>query len=241
MSRSFAVLCFLLGTFSLFGFGCKERGTARLPGALPATTSVPRPAPVPPVLKSGGVEKGTDPDLLQLEQTLDNLAKTDSYQLDVRLPASGGGTGQGRLLYAKNRGIHATLTNDGISTQLYAHQGTLQVKYSTSSWSMVPPGDEAESVETMIRQAFFSSESGANTLILTGNAQILKKEQDPEGCTLYQLQQQFFVPTTVTERFDICVSGNYPKYIRYVRPEGTSTLTYSRLNDGDILAESPLK
>lgn len=240
MSRSFAVLCLLLGTFSLVGFGCKERGTASLPGRTTSQGQTNTTPPPPPVLKTGGVEKGTDPVLLQIQQALNNLAKTESYQLDVQIP-SRGSQSTGRLFYAKQGGIHATLISEGVSTQLYGNNNALWVKYATTSWSAVPPGEERTSIETMLKQAFFSSETGANTLVLTGNARISKEEQDPSGCTLYTIEQTFFVPTTITERFAVCLAGGQPTSIRYIRPEGTTVIQYSRVNDPSILVKSPLE
>lgn len=239
MSRSLVVLCLLLSACSFLGFGCRERGASPLPG-YPAPPPSISPPP-PPVLKSGGVEKGTDPALIQIQQSLDNLAKAESYQLDIQLPRTTRGGGSGQLLYTKDRGILATLLVDGIRTELYFRGGSLYVKYATSSWNSVPPGEEHDSIEQMIRQAFFSDTTGANTLALIGSATVLKKEQDPSGCTQYNLQQTFYSPTTVTERFDICLSGGVPTYIRYIRPEGTSVLFYSRLNDPALLLTPPVE
>jgi hypothetical protein len=145
------------------------------------------------------------------------------------------------FIYTAKPFVHIKPMRTKETTQLYGNNNALWVKYATTSWSAVPPGGERTSIETMLKQAFFSSETGANTLVLTGNARITKEEQDPSGCTLYTIEQTFFVPTTVTERFAVCLAGGQPTSIRYIRPEGTTVIQYSRVNDPSILAKSPLE
>ncbi len=238
MHRSFLTLCFLLGTCSLVGFGCKERGTASLPGISPST---PPRAEVPFVPKQGGVEKGIAPEIVTIRQILTNLNKAQSYQADLQLPASSG-SAVGRLLYAKNRGMLASLQSGESRSELYlsASDDTAFVRYATNSWSNVPKDEEGQGVRAQLKSAFFFDDTGGNSLLIRDSATVINTKEDPRGCTLYTLKQTFYVPDTITEQIELCLTSAYPVYIRLVRPAGTSIIQYSRIDDPSILTQSPV-
>lgn len=239
MPRSFIVFILLFGAVSLFGFGCKERGTAGLPGIIPSN---PPKKEEPFIPKQGGTEKGIAPEIVKIRQTLTNLAKAKSYQADITLP-SASGSATGRLLYAKNRGILASLQTAATQSELYvsANGDTTFVRYATNSWTAVPNTEESQQLREQLKAAFFFNETGGNTLTIRDSATLLGVDEDPKGCTLYKIKQTFYVPDIVTEHIELCLTSSYPLFVRLVRSSGTTIINYSRIDEASILAEPPVK
>lgn len=239
MPRAPLVLFLLVASFSFVGFGCKERPdpSVKAPGGIQLAKPVryedlPRTKPSKP-------ENVASPEIRELRQILTNLAKAKSYRMTIAMPYTLDNA-SGVLLFSRDQGIHATLTTLNTSSEIFIKNNAMWVRYATSSWQPVPESDETRTSREQMRRAFAFKEDGTSSILLRDSAKILEKTNDRSGCTLYKIEQKFYVPVEETQKIELCVTSSYPKSIRFNNNGEVTTISYDNFDDPSILAASPI-
>ena len=239
MSRGTFVLSFLLVSFSLVGFGCKERPdpNTKAPGAVSIAT--PKRFEDIPNNKPSKPENVASPEIRQLRQILTNLAKAKSYRITTNLPSTAG-SATGVLQFSRERGILAQLKTATSGSELFIKGNNLWVRYATNTWQSVPTSEETKRIIDQMKTAFAFQEDGTSSIFLRDSAKILEKTEDRSGCTLYKVEQKFYVPVERTQTIELCVTSSYPKSIRINDGGQITSMSYEAFDDESILATSPL-
>lgn len=239
MPRASLILCSMLVGWSLFGFGCKERvdPSTILPGGLQTAPAIPERTPY---VRKQLREEGPSQELLFLEQVLKNLEKATSYRLRIETANQADPT-RGELLFARGKGVYATLSNNEASTHLYMTPQDSFVRYADQPWETLI-GEEATALREQLFTAFgFDQADGRSLLRLNNGMKVLSVDDDPEGCKNHTLERVYYTPEKQVHRLSLCVQGAYPVRLSSGTGADTTILRYDRFDDASILQTSPLR